>query len=75
MFTREVGQVGVCHDSVGYAKIAAEAGLEAEVFGIRQERGTQWLTSGPGRQEGTTGGPIPDGKSTLRHLKGGQNGM
>ena len=42
-FSREVREVGICHDSAGYAKTASEAGPKAEVFGIRQERGTQWL--------------------------------
>ena len=39
-FSREVREVGICHDSAGYAKTASEARPEAEVFGIRQERGT-----------------------------------
>jgi len=46
-FSREVREVGICHDSAGYAKTASEAGPKAEVFGIQQERRTYWLTSGP----------------------------
>ena len=49
-FSREVREVGICHDSAGYAKTASEAGPEAKVSAIRQERGTQWLTSGPRSQ-------------------------